>query len=125
MSLSTFLAFLAAVTLLAMVPGPSTALVLRQTLRGGRRAAFATTLGNGTGLLLWSVAAAFGLSTLVAASQTAYDAIKLLGTVVLVGLGVQTLWHARSSTAFGVPGARGHVKFSICGQQKYPLPVQD
>jgi len=92
--LTTLIAFAGAALLLAMAPGPSTALVLRQTLRGGRRLAFVTTLGNATGLLTWSVAAAFGLSALVAASRIAYDAIKIAGAVVLVALGVQSLLRA-------------------------------
>jgi len=98
---STLLAFSIAALVLAMVPGPSTALVLRQTLRSGRRLAFVTTLGNASGTLFWSVAAAFGLSTLVAASQAAYNLIKILGAFVLIGLGVHTLARARADTRSG------------------------
>src|SRR5262245_37843249 len=78
-----------------MTPGPSTLVVLRQPLRRRRRTAFVTTLGNATGLMTWAVAAAFGLTALVAASQVAYDATRILGAVVLAVLGVQSLLRAR------------------------------
>lgn len=90
------LAFAGAALLLAMVPGPSTAVVLRQTLRSGRRAGIAATLANELGALFWVLLAAFGLSSLVAASQTAYDVLRLIGALVLIVLGAQSLWHAHA-----------------------------
>ena len=99
MLLPNLLACASAALLLAMVPGPSTAVVLRQTLRSGRRAALAATLANELGSLFWVLAAAVGLSALVAASQLAYDVLRLVGALVLVALGAQSLWRARR----GVP----------------------
>jgi threonine/homoserine/homoserine lactone efflux protein len=81
---------------IAMVPGPSTAVVIRQTLRSGRRSAFAATMANQVGLLFWALVATFGLSSLVAASQVAYDAIRVAGAVVLVVFGLQSLLRARA-----------------------------
>jgi threonine/homoserine/homoserine lactone efflux protein len=95
MLLPNLLACASAALLLAMVPGPSTAVVLRQTLRSGRRAAIAATLANELGALFWVLAAAVGLSALVAASQLAYDALRLVGALVLMALGAQSLWRAR------------------------------
>jgi hypothetical protein len=95
MLLPNLLACASAALLLAMVPGPSTAVVLRQTLRSGRRAALAATLANELGSLFWVLAAAVGLSALVAASQLAYDVLRLVGALVLVALGAQSLWRAR------------------------------
>lgn len=88
-----------AALLLAIVPGPSTAVILRQTLRSGRRAALAATLANELGALIWALTAAVGLSALVAASQAAYDGLRLVGALVLVSLGVQSLWRARRATS--------------------------
>lgn len=93
--LSTFLSFAATTLLLAIVPGPTTALVLRQTLRHGRRIAFATTLGNSTGVLLWALGASFGISGLLAASARAFFALRLAGAAVLFVLGVKALLAAR------------------------------
>jgi threonine/homoserine/homoserine lactone efflux protein len=81
---------------IAMVPGPSTAVVIRQTLRSGRRSAFAATMANQLGLLFWALVATFGLSSLVAASQVAYDAIRIVGAAVLVVFGLQSLLRARA-----------------------------
>lgn len=96
--LGSLLALTGATVLLAMVPGPATAVVIRQSLRDGRRAALLATLGNSTGLLFWSLAAAFGLSSLLAASQLAYDVMRLVGAAILVVLGVQSLRAARRGT---------------------------
>ncbi|WP_214323934.1 LysE family translocator [Nonomuraea sediminis] len=89
------IAFVGACILVAMAPGVSTAVILRQTLRAGRGSGLAATLGNETGILLWGLAAAFGLSALVLASQLAYDAMRVVGAVVLVVMGAQSLWQAR------------------------------
>jgi threonine/homoserine/homoserine lactone efflux protein len=91
--LSTPLAFLGACTLIAASPGPSTVLIIKESLRS-RRAGFLTVLGNETGVFVRGVVAALGLTTLLAASELAYDVMRIVGAVVLVVFGVQTLWQA-------------------------------
>jgi threonine/homoserine/homoserine lactone efflux protein len=88
---------------IAMVPGPSTAVVIRQTLRAGRRSAFAATMANQLGLVFWALVATLGLSSLVAASQVAYEAIRIAGAVLLVVLGVQSLLRARTPSSDASP----------------------
>jgi LysE type translocator len=56
--------FALASTLLILAPGPDSLLVLRDTLRHGRRAGWITATGTVSGLPAWAVAAAFGLSAL-------------------------------------------------------------
>ncbi|WP_156725444.1 LysE family translocator [Streptomyces apocyni] len=92
--LSTLVAFLGACLLIAASPGPSTILIIRNSLRS-RRSGFFTVLGNETGVFVWGLFAAFGLTALLAASQFAYDVMRVVGAVVLVVFGVQTLWQAR------------------------------
>ena len=77
--------------LVSLLPGPATALVVRSAAVSGRRAAFLTVLGNSTGILFWALASVLGISALVAASETAFLALKILGAVVLLYLGVQML----------------------------------
>ncbi|MFI6478800.1 LysE family translocator [Nonomuraea sp. NPDC050663] len=96
------LAFIGACVLVAMVPGVSTAIIMRQTIRSGRGSGLATTLGNETGILLWALAAAFGLTALLLASQVAYDIMRIAGAVVLLVMGAQALWQARRATAAAV-----------------------
>ncbi|WP_344401950.1 LysE family translocator [Streptomyces longisporus] len=92
--LSTLLAFLGACTLIAASPGPSTVLIIKQSLRS-RRSGFLTVLGNETGVFVWGVVAAFGLTALLAASEVAYEVMRIVGAVVLVGFGIQALRQAR------------------------------
>ncbi len=91
---TTVLAFLGACTLVAASPGPSTVLIIKQSLHS-RRSGFLTVLGNETGVFVWGVLAAFGLTALLTASEVAYDAMRIAGAVVLVGFGVQALRQAR------------------------------
>ncbi|MEU9369287.1 LysE family translocator [Streptomyces avermitilis] len=92
--LSSLLAFLGACTLIAASPGPSTMLIIRQSLRS-RRAGFLTVLGNETGVFIWGAIAALGLTALLAASQLAYDIMRIAGAVTLVVFGIKTLLDAR------------------------------
>lgn len=105
------LAFVGACVLVAMVPGVSTAIILRETLRSGRGSGMAATFGNETGILVWGLAAAFGLSALLVASQVAYDVMRVAGAVVLVVMGAQALWQARKGAPpvqdEPAPGRRG------------------
>ena len=85
------LTFLVAATLIIVAPGPDTLLVTRNVFRRGRRGGLVTALGTVTGLALWSVAAALGLSALLATSRVGYDVVRVAGGLYLVWLGVQSL----------------------------------
>jgi RhtB (resistance to homoserine/threonine) family protein len=87
----TLLTFLAAATLIIVAPGPDTLLVTRNVFRRGRRGGLVTAAGTVTGLALWSVAAALGLSALLAASRVGYDVVRVAGGLYLIWLGVQSL----------------------------------
>jgi threonine/homoserine/homoserine lactone efflux protein len=93
--LAHVLAFAGAALLLAMAPGPATATLLRQTIKYGRRRGSATVAGIESGVLFWAVTASAGLSALLAASTVAYDVLRIVGAVVLLGLGAQALIRSR------------------------------
>jgi threonine/homoserine/homoserine lactone efflux protein len=80
--------------LLAIVPGPDTAIVTRNALVGGRRAALFTILGVSLGLAVWTLAAGAGIAALIRASEPAFVALKVVGAVYLALLGAQALWGA-------------------------------
>jgi threonine/homoserine/homoserine lactone efflux protein len=101
---TTLLAFLGACLLVAASPGPSTVLIIRQSLHS-RRAGFMTVLGNETGVFIWGVVAAFGLTALLTASEVAYGVIRIVGAVVLVGFGVQAFRSARRAGREAEPPA--------------------
>jgi len=94
-------AFLLVALVVVFTPGPATALVVRNAMAGGPRAAWETTAGNSTGILLWALASVLGISALVQASEAAFAALKVVGAVVLVSLGVQAWRRARR----GLPAA--------------------
>ena len=98
----TFLAFLAAAIVLAVTPGPGIAYVVARTVAGGRAEGLASCIGTGLGGLLHVLAAAVGLSVLVAQSALAFNVVKYLGAAYLVYLGVRML--LRQGDAFD-PGA--------------------
>ena len=89
------LVFVGVVALLTITPGADMAMVARSVLGGGRRAALATTLGISAGCLGWAFASAVGVAAVLAASQTAYDALRLAGAGYLIWLGAQSLLAAR------------------------------
>lgn len=93
-------ALIAASFLIALSPGPGTALVLRQSVRG-RRGALATVIGMEVGVACWAVAAALGLSVLLTASEFAYHALRITGALFLVYLGLKALFsrHDAAQTA--------------------------
>ncbi len=92
--------FTLAAVLIVLLPGPDTLVVLRSLLRHGRVRAALTVAGVLTGLAVWVTAAALGLSALLRASESGYTALRVVGAVYLVWLGVQTL----RARAVGAPG---------------------
>jgi threonine/homoserine/homoserine lactone efflux protein len=100
-------AFLAVAALVIVTPGPDTAITIRSTLLGGRRAGVMTAFGVVTGQACWSVAASAGVTALLVASEPAFVAVKLAGAAYLVYLGVQALRSAiRRGPAAGPLAAR-------------------
>jgi threonine/homoserine/homoserine lactone efflux protein len=89
------LSFLAAAAVLVVLPGPDSLLMLRSVVLNGRRGALRTAAGVLTGLSVWAVAAALGLSALIRASHTGYLALRVVGAAYLVTLGVQALRQRR------------------------------
>lgn len=87
--------FLALAVVLTLTPGPATAMILRVTARDGRRAALSATLGNGAGVLTWGLLSALGVSSLILASQVAYDVLRVAGACVLITIGARSLLHRR------------------------------
>ncbi len=85
------LPFLAVAAVVVITPGADMALVTRNALLHGRRSALLTAAGVDVGLAFWTVAAALGLAAVIAASETAFTAIKLAGAAYLVYLGVRAL----------------------------------
>lgn len=84
-------AFLALAALLVITPGPDMALVTKNALVRGRSAAVFTALGINAGILLWTVAAAFGVAAVLRASEPVFAAFRIVGAGYLIYLGLQAL----------------------------------
>ncbi len=87
--------FVGIAAVVIVVPGPDTAIVTKNALLHGRRAALGTAFGVETGLAVWTVASALGVASIVRASDTAFTVLKLIGAAYLVWLGLQALLAAR------------------------------
>jgi len=88
---SAFGVFLAAALVLAITPGPSIAYVVARTVSGGRREGLSSTAGTAVGGLVHVLAAALGLSVLIAKSATAFSIVKYVGAAYLIYLGIRAL----------------------------------
>jgi threonine/homoserine/homoserine lactone efflux protein len=91
MSGAELLSFFGVAAVLVITPGADMALVTRNAIRGGRRAAFETTAGIMLGLAVWVTLSALGVAALLTASAAAFTAVKVAGAVYLFFLGVQAL----------------------------------
>jgi threonine/homoserine/homoserine lactone efflux protein len=85
------LAFLIAAVVLAITPGPGMAYVVARTIAGGRSEGLASCFGTAIGGMLHVLAAALGLSMIVAQSAVAFTLVKYLGAAYLVYLGIRLL----------------------------------
>lgn len=105
---SRFAAFVGVAALLILTPGPDMALVARNALAGGGRAAAFTALGVGVGVLGWALAAALGVAGLLDRSAVAFDALKYAGAAYLLLLGLRALVGSGAATTGGAsPSGRG------------------
>ncbi len=87
----SLLAFVVAAIILAITPGPGIAYVVARTVAGGRSEGLASCLGTGVGGMLHVLAAALGLSLIVAQSALAFNLVKYVGAAYLIYLGIRLL----------------------------------
>lgn len=103
------LVFVGVAAVVIVVPGPDTAVVTKNVLVHGRRAAFGTSLGVSAGLSVWTLAAAIGVASVLRASALAFTVLKLVGALYLIWLGLQALraaGHTNSGASQATPNKR-------------------
>jgi threonine/homoserine/homoserine lactone efflux protein len=91
------LLFVASGVLLNITPGPDMLYVVARSSAQGVRAGAAAALGIAAGCVVHILAAAFGLSAVIAASATAFTVLKVLGAGYLVYVGVSLLATSRAT----------------------------
>ena len=84
-------AFLIAITILTITPGLDTALVIRNTTRGGEKDGFVTNIGICSGLFFHASLSAVGISLLLSQSPQLFQTVKMIGALYILYLGVQGL----------------------------------
>lgn len=89
--ISDFGLFCLAVLLLNATPGPDTAYIVGRSVAQGRAAGLMSALGISVGCCVHALASALGLTAILAASATAFLAVKLAGGLYLVYLGIRML----------------------------------
>ncbi|MFI6596102.1 LysE family translocator [Nonomuraea sp. NPDC050536] len=92
---STLALFCAATLALLLVPGPAVLFIVTRSVAQGRAAGLISVLGVHAGSLVHVVAAALGISALLAASATAFTIVKYAGVAYLVYLGVRKLMRGK------------------------------
>lgn len=98
--------FLLTVYVLILIPGPSVLFVVSRGVALGRRAAFATAVGNESGFALQLVLVSIGVGSLVARSDAMFTTLKLLGAGYLVFLGVRNIRDRKRLAALFTPAVR-------------------
>jgi threonine/homoserine/homoserine lactone efflux protein len=96
--------YVAAAFLLAVTPGPGIFYVAARTLSGGRSEGIASSFGTGLGGAFHVLAGSLGVSAIVLASAEMFTALKLIGAVYLVWLGLRTVRAARHEAACVLAG---------------------
>jgi RhtB (resistance to homoserine/threonine) family protein len=103
-----FWLFVASGIVLNITPGPDTLYILGRSIAQGRRAGMLSVLGISSGILVHTMAAALGLSALLATSVTAFTVIRWAGAIYLIYLGLRMLLRAgpRGAAGSNEPGDR-------------------
>jgi threonine/homoserine/homoserine lactone efflux protein len=114
--IETLAAFVAVSAVVIVTPGQDTALTIRNSLAGGRRAGLATALGVSAGQAIWTLATSAGLAALLVASEPAFLALKLVGAAYLVYLGAQSLLAALRGR-YRAHGGRGSATPTVAFRQ--------
>ncbi|MFP4168829.1 MAG: LysE family translocator [Desulfonatronovibrionaceae bacterium] len=83
--------FSVAVIIFALTPGPDMLYIATRSVTQGRSAGVCSALGVHAGVLVHTLAAALGLSALIASSAAAFSCIRYAGAAYLIYLGIKTL----------------------------------
>jgi len=87
--LSSITLFIAAASVLLIVPGPAVIYIVNRSLDQGKLAGIISVLGIGTGTLIHITAAVLGISAILASSVVAFNILKYAGALYLIYLGIQ------------------------------------
>jgi threonine/homoserine/homoserine lactone efflux protein len=102
-SMSTLPVFVAASIALLVIPGPAVLFIVARSGAQGTRAGLVSVLGVHTATVVHVLAAVAGLSAVVVASSIAFTAVKIVGGLYLIYLGVRSIRSARHARSISAP----------------------
>ena len=88
------IAFTGLVTVLTMIPGATTMLVISSVVSSGQRAGFVVIMGGNVGVFVHAILFALGLTVLLVRSAAAFQAVRLVGAGYIIFLGGRSIWRA-------------------------------
>jgi threonine/homoserine/homoserine lactone efflux protein len=91
--LHLYAAFVAAVTVLMLIPGPNVALIVANSVAHGTRYGLLTVLGTSSAMVLQLAIAALGMTELLATLGSWFEWVRWIGVAYLLWLGV-SYWRA-------------------------------
>lgn len=100
MELHLWLSFVVICLLGALSPGPSLALVIKNTLNGGANQGYATAISHGLGVALYAAITATGIGLLIVQSPLLFNGIKYAGAAFLLYLGIKALMSKKQHLQF-------------------------
>jgi threonine/homoserine/homoserine lactone efflux protein len=96
--------FIGAALVLLLIPGPAVLYIIARSVEQGRFAGFISDLGVHAATLVHAVAAALGMSALLASSATTFSVVKYVGAAYLIWLGIRKILAGdeAAGTGFGL-----------------------
>jgi len=100
MELHLWLSFVAICVMGALSPGPSLAIVIKNTLAGGTPQGYATAISHGLGVALYAAITATGIAVVIVQSPLIFNIIQYTGAVFLLYLGIKSLLSKKVNQVF-------------------------
>jgi len=100
MELHLWLSFVVICIMGALSPGPSLALVIKNTLAGGTPQGYATAISHGLGVALYAAITATGIAVIIVKSPLLFSIIQYTGAAFLLYLGVKSLLSKKENQVF-------------------------
>ncbi|AJQ94639.1 LysE family translocator [Gynuella sunshinyii] len=101
MTLSSWLTITTICILGAMSPGPSLAVVIKNTLSGGRKNGIKTAIGHGLGIGIYAFISMSSLAIIITASTLLFNTLQVAGALFLLWLGIKSLGIIKSAQTEG------------------------
>ena len=100
MEFHLWLSFVVICIMGALSPGPSLALVIKNTLAGGTSQGYATAISHGLGVALYAAITATGIAVIIVQSPLIFSIIQYAGAAFLLYLGIKSLLSKKDNEVF-------------------------